>query len=383
MSKASFREQEDNYPPGADPYGPPRRQDSLDYKTFVEDAERAAEEEGSDKIPEMRGPTSFAPRHRATGSGLSGRSGPADTYTYTQYTLPRGRQVDRSSIIFFDGERHRFDLEEEQKGITRTNSGGTDNSMSPTNVPLSPFAVMRASQEAERPSLQLTRPSTGEPSQPPLTPKTPTPGPPTLGRTQSSNSTNSTVRPTTSGGNKLSAEEHVNLGIPLHEKGSFAESTYHFRLSAMGGNTTGMLMYALALRHGWGIRANQPEAFNWLRKAARLAQQEMASADADPAKPKPDWWESKNMRSKFALMTYELGMSYNNGWGCQEDKALALSYFELAADWGDTDALSEAGYAYANGQGCKKDLKKSAKYYRKAADAGVSMVGNSWYVGTT
>ncbi|KAK6495661.1 hypothetical protein TWF481_002709 [Arthrobotrys musiformis] len=228
---------------------------------------------------------------------------------------------------------------------------------------------MRASQESQRPPLTPSQPQPQQPQQ-------------TLGRSLSSQSAESNIsanlRPRTSGAPRLTPEEHLNIGIPLHEKGSYAESTYHFRLSAMGGNTTGMLMYALALRHGWGMRANQSEAFTWLRKAASIAQEEMASAEKDPSKPKPTWWESKSMRSKFALMTYELGMSYTNEWGCNEDKAVGLRYFEIAASWGDVDALSEAGYAYANGQGCKKDLKKSAKYYRMAAENGVSMVGNSW-----
>ncbi|KAF3932475.1 hypothetical protein ABW19_dt0205916 [Dactylella cylindrospora] len=375
MSKASFRNAEGEAfrSPSMDMQRPtPRRTDSLDYKSFVDEAERRdAEEENFGETSEMRGPNSYAPRHRATGSGLSGRVGPTESYTYAAYNLPRGRQVDRQSIVFFDGERHRFNIDDDQPPVKRTNSSESDNPLSPTaQVPISPFAAMRASQESQRPSMNLNRPPEQQQQQPPLTPS--------LGRTPSSESNSSTLRPRNSAVPKLSPEEHLNIGIPLHEKGSYAESTYHFRLSAMGGNTTGMLMYALALRHGWGMRANQAEAFNWLRKAATLAQEEMANAEKDPTKPKPTWWESKGMRSKFALMTYELGMSYNNGWGCAEDKAQGLRYFEIAASWGDVDALSEAGYAYANGQGCKKDLKRSAKYYRMAAENGVSMVGNSW-----
>ncbi|KAK6526504.1 hypothetical protein TWF694_005087 [Orbilia ellipsospora] len=378
MSKTSFYDDGVMPPLGRstsmDVGRPPRRQDSLDYRSFVEEAERndAAEEENfGDVNMEMRGPSSFQPKHRATGSGMSGRAGPTESYTYSAYALPRGRAVDRSSIIFFDGERHRFDPADEDGivRVKRTDSNGTENSMSPTSIalPASPFAAMRASQESQR-AASFTH------HQPP-------PPPTTLGRSPSSESNSSTLlRPKTSGAAppKLSPEEHLDVGIPLHEKGSYAESTYHFRLSALGGNTTGMLMYALALRHGWGMRANQSEAFTWLRKAAGLAQEEIANAEKDPSGKKPTWWENKSMRGKFALTTYELGMSYTNGWGCTEDKAVGLKYFEIAASWGDVDALSEAGYAYANGQGCKKDLKKSARYYRQAAENGVSMVGNSW-----
>ncbi|KAK6351958.1 hypothetical protein TWF718_005106 [Orbilia javanica] len=376
MSKTGFYEDGNSSgrSPSVDLPRNPRRTDSLDYRSFVEEAERGynnptTEEENFGDNTEMRGPSSFTPRHRTTGSGMSGRAGPTESYTYSAFTLPRGRAVDRSSIVFFDGEKHKF--EEGEDGGRKSE----EKNVSPSStVGPSPFAAMRASLESQRPPLTPSQPQSS-----PLPPQQQQQG---LGRSLSSQSAESnisaTLRPRTSGAPRLTPEEHLNIGIPLHEKGSYAESTYHFRLSAMGGNTTGMLMYALALRHGWGMRANQAEAFTWLRKAASIAQQEMASAEKDPTKPKPTWWESKSMRSKFALMTYELGMSYTNGWGCNEDKAVGLKYFEIAASWGDVDALSEAGYAYANGQGCKKDLKKSARYYRMAHENGVSMVGNSW-----
>jgi TPR repeat protein len=51
--------------------------------------------------------------------------------------------------------------------------------------------------------------------------------------------------------------------------------------------------------------------------------------------------------------------------------------------WGDVDALAEAGFCYAQGIGCRKNLKKAAGFYRQAEAKGMSMVGNSWYVGMT
>jgi TPR repeat protein len=88
--------------------------------------------------------------------------------------------------------------------------------------------------------------------------------------------------------------------------------------------------------------------------------------------------ERKTRKAQFALSIYELGVSHMNGWGIEQDKILALRCFEIAASWGDVDALAEAGFCYAQGIGCKKDLKKAAKYYREAEAKGMSMVGNSW-----
>ena len=176
---------------------------------------------------------------------------------------------------------------------------------------------------------------------------------------------------------ELTAEDHLAKGIELHERGAARESTYHLRIAARQNLPTAMLLYALACRHGWGMRPNQQEGVQWLRKAADCAQVEIA-VDEDVGGNPSDVLARKTKRAQFALSIYELGVSHMNGWGIEQDKALALRCFEIAANWGDADAMAEAGFCYTQGQGCKKDLKKAAKYYRMAEAKGMSMVGNSW-----
>lgn len=176
---------------------------------------------------------------------------------------------------------------------------------------------------------------------------------------------------------ELTAEDHLAKGIELHERGAARESTYHLRIAARQNLPTAMLLYALACRHGWGMRPNQQEGVQWLRKAADCAQLEIAIEEDREGKP-ADVLERKTKRAQFALSIYELGVSHTNGWGIEQDKTLALRCFEIAANWGDADAMAEAGFCYAQGQGCKKDLKRAAKYYRMAEAKGMSMVGNSW-----
>lgn len=127
------------------------------------------------------------------------------------------------------------------------------------------------------------------------------------------------------------------------------------------------------------MRANPREGVALLRKAVDIGMLEVAE-DEDTASPLPkaDFQEKKAHRAQFALAIYELGISHLNGWGVEQDKALALRCFEIAGSWGDADALTEAGFCYAEGVGCKKNLRKAAKFYRLAAEKGVSMVGNSW-----
>ena len=178
---------------------------------------------------------------------------------------------------------------------------------------------------------------------------------------------------------ELSPEDHLAKGIELHERGAARESTYHLRIAARQNLPTAMLLYALACRHGWGMRPNQQEGVQWLRKAADCASVEIA-VDEDKNGNPADITEQKTRRAQFALSIYELGVSHMNGWGIEQDKTLALRCFEIAGNWGDADAMAEAGFCYAQGQGCKKDLKRAAHYYRMAEAKGMSMVGNSWYV---
>ncbi|KAL7792992.1 hypothetical protein V8C37DRAFT_117649 [Trichoderma ceciliae] len=178
---------------------------------------------------------------------------------------------------------------------------------------------------------------------------------------------------------EMTAEEHLAKGIECHENGSLNESTYHLRHAARLNHPTAMLLYALACRHGWGMKPNQKEGVQWLRKAAEMASGEVADDEGMVKEGKRvNIAENKTHKAQFALSIYELGVSHMNGWGIEQDKALALRCFEIAGTWGDVDALAEAGFCYAQGIGCKKNLKKSAKFYRMAEAKGMSMVGNSW-----
>jgi hypothetical protein len=87
-------------------------------------------------------------------------------------------------------------------------------------------------------------------------------------------------------------------------------------------------MYALACRHGWGMRPNQKEGVMWLKKVTQLASSDEASVLKNPAVGNQG--EVKQHRARFALSIYELGVSHLNGWGTEMDKGLALNCFEIA-----------------------------------------------------
>ena len=307
---------------------------------------------------------------------------PAPSYIYAKYSLPRGRMLQRESRGFEHGVTHRFEWEESplRSTVTPATPVTGDQRISPNRSPAGLLNVTAHTPSATEPPLVARNRSVGHQS-------TSSPLPDDKSNASSASTrSGSTIkarspRPPASAP-EMSAEQHLAKAIQLHEYGSLKESTYHLRIAAKKSLPTAMLLYALACRHGWGIRPNPQEGVQWLRKAADSASLEIADDESQCKEGAPggDVLERKTRRAQFALSIYELGVSHMNGWGIEQDKALALRCFEIAGNWGDADALAEAGFCYTQGTGCKKDLKKAAKYYRMAEAKGISMVGNSWYV---
>lgn len=156
-------------------------------------------------------------------------------------------------------------------------------------------------------------------------------------------------------------------------------------------------MYALACRHGWGIRVNEVEGVSWLKKAVEAAGVHIAEIeDGGPfslitavapvsqvVTHSGHAPTSLDLPRFLAPSLYELGISYLHGWGVSRSPIIALRYFTASASLDDADALAEAGECYAKGIGCKKDLKRAAELLRRAEGlAGkkgeVRGVGRSW-----
>ncbi|KAJ5648594.1 hypothetical protein N7490_004966 [Penicillium lividum] len=323
-------------------------------------------------------------------------SSAVSSFVYAKYALPRGREPSRDSVIFAGLQTPHFEWNEP----LFENSPRENPWMSPVQ-----FARRRRLHITRwiirQSHIRCTRPSTSS-SKPPSSPQPPTspmPAAATLAtpekprpstestrksdkiETASSAGSASTLRPQTAAtqapSTAVSADDHVTKGIELHESGSLNESTYHLRIAAKQNHPTGMLLYALACRHGWGMRSNQQEGVRWLRKAVDSVGLEMLENPDAPGASKAKELQ-KAYRAQFALSIYELGVSHLNGWGIEQDRSLALRCFEIAGQWGDVDAMAEAGFCYAEGVGCKKDMKKAARFYRQAESNGMSMVGNSW-----
>jgi hypothetical protein len=378
----------------------PMSSSSLTNLTVGSPVSEKADRHISTHLQESTPSQSFDDSRSAISDGFAGES---SSYTHTKWTLPRGRKSDRTSALFLGLSGPHFQWQDPNAPGTPPGTGRPSYELPVPSPSIDQTAKMEQKSEFSfgfapehqaaanrRPSSSSGVASSSAASMSTVRPKTANPPkvpfePPPIPNDEVSRSSrsNSTVRPSTarstSAYQSLSADEHVTKGIDLHQHGDLKESTYHLRIAAKQEHPTGMLLYALACRHGWGLRPNQPEGAIWLRKAVDHAMLEIAD-DEDPksTKPKADAAEMKAHKAQFALAIYEMGQCHLNGWGMEQDKALALRCYEIAGNWGDTDALTEAGFCYAQGIGCKKNMKKAAKFYRMAEKRGVSMVGNSW-----
>ena len=60
---------------------------------------------------------------------------------------------------------------------------------------------------------------------------------------------------------------------------------------------------------------------------------------------------------------YELANSFRHGWGVEKDAVAARSYYETAANLGDSDAMNEVARMYEAGEGGKKDKVSPSVYF--------------------
>ncbi|KAL8640886.1 MAG: hypothetical protein Q9226_008696, partial [Calogaya cf. arnoldii] len=358
------------------------RQPSFDSRpSFDYNSRQPSSESQSFFLADLYGRATASPDQEQYFDPKEHPDAPAPSYIYTKFSLPRGRILQRDSKVLENQQLPRFEWEQP---AVATNvapvTPPTNEKLSSTQVspPPPPKTNLDSKTSLDIPRSSFEKSRLG-PNRPPIKPLSTD--------TQSSSSASmrsgSTIkaRPNqpASSTQELTSEDHLAKGIASHESGNFKESTYHLRIAAKANLPTAMLLYALACRHGWGMRPNPSEGVQWLRRAADCASLEIADDEDGKKEGKvTDVQQQKTRRAQFALSIYELGVSHMNGWGIEQDKALALRCFEIAGNWGDADAMAEAGFCYTQGSGCKKDLMKAAKWYRMAEAKGMSMVGNSW-----
>ncbi|KAL1989003.1 hypothetical protein VTN96DRAFT_5766 [Rasamsonia emersonii] len=167
----------------------------------------------------------------------------------------------------------------------------------------------------------------------------------------------------------------IQEAIRLHEAGELEKATEMFGVLADpngANNALGQVLYGLALRHGWGCKADPAKAVTYLSAAASNS----ASVEAEALRA--GMKKGGAAKGELVLAIYELANCFRNGWGVEKDPVAARQFYETAANLGDTDAMNEAAWCYLEGFGGKKDKFMAAKYYRLAEQHGNKLLGNSW-----
>lgn len=160
----------------------------------------------------------------------------------------------------------------------------------------------------------------------------------------------------------LIADDIIQHAIELHENMDLTTSTEHFKTAADLGSITGMCLYGIALRSGWGCDINPELAFEYFTRAADTA---ICS--------KSDYGEQE-----LAVALYEMGHALKNGWGVRKCCQTGFFYLLMSADLGDSAAQIDVATCYMEGNGIKRNKLFAAKYFRMASLSGAKIPFSSW-----
>lgn len=185
------------------------------------------------------------------------------------------------------------------------------------------------------------------------------------------------------------------IAIFYHEINRLDIAAYYFSVSAARGHPMGLVMYAIALRHGWGLAQSETEAVRLLQRAADMAlldmdivnnkysrgslQSTLSGPNSSPPLSSLAGMDTRQrtktlITNELVMAIFELAICFKQGWGVKKSKSTAAYYLNLAAQLGDVDAMMEMGECYLRGEGVKRDKKMAAKWFRQAEKNGARMV---------
>jgi hypothetical protein len=144
---------------------------------------------------------------------------------------------------------------------------------------------------------------------------------------------------------------NIQEAIRLHESGDLTRSTEMFGQLARpegANNALAQVLFGLALRHGWGVTVEPERAIHFLSLAASNS----ASIEEEALTSSKKGGAAKG---ELVLAIYELANCFRYGWGVKKDATAARTYYETAANLGDTDAMEEAAKCFLEGFGGPKD----------------------------
>jgi TPR repeat protein len=182
---------------------------------------------------------------------------------------------------------------------------------------------------------------------------------------------------------EIDPKDPLQIGIFYHDQDYLEIAVYYFSISASKGDPMGLVLYAICLRHGFGVEKNEHLAVSLLKRATETTVAEIEYLNdrykaGSLKQPILEYQKKMLISSELVLAVYELAMSFKQGWGVKQSSTTAVYYLLLAAQLGDVDAQLEMGECYLRGEGVVKDKKKAAKWFRIAEKNGARMVSMHW-----
>ena len=151
-----------------------------------------------------------------------------------------------------------------------------------------------------------------------------------------------------------------------------------YRRAAEGGLGLGHLMVAYCYLTGKGVEKDVNQAVLWWRRAAKAgcghARMLLGIHYRSRDHAKANECFRRAAEEGYAGAIYEIGRSYEHGWGRRQDHAKAVARYRRAAAEDYALAVNDLAVCYAKGKGVARDLSRSVTLYRRSADMG-STVG--------
>ena len=74
----------------------------------------------------------------------------------------------------------------------------------------------------------------------------------------------------------INENDPLAIGIYHHENTKYDWSAYYFSIAAANADPTGIFLYAISMRHGWGMEQNELEAFQLLSQCTDIYEDMLA-----------------------------------------------------------------------------------------------------------
>lgn len=150
-----------------------------------------------------------------------------------------------------------------------------------------------------------------------------------------------------------------------------SEAFNWYRKAALKGFTPAMTNLGDAYHQGQGVARNHNKAKKWWAKAAETGN----TAAIDKLRELKVATNTFNTSRKDAAKghvgsIFDVGLSYEQGRGVEQDYTEAAKWYREAAEVGHVQAMLNLGLLMEAGQGVGKNVKEAVQWYRKAAARG-------------